>query len=167
MFSQKSREYFLPYRSADRTIRRRSDRNYAVCVAREGGRGIGCWREKMTRSRVVFTRPGLVIVVRQMFQLAVYAAIVVLTRHKIPIVSRGGEKREGGREAFRGLPCVTLIHRAFQHQAELVGREGKGGDVEFPRSLAGIYSSGVFTVNARCCYMCHERVTFCFLAGEK
>lgn len=37
MFSQKSREYFLPYRSADRTIRRRSDRNYAVCVAREGG----------------------------------------------------------------------------------------------------------------------------------
>lgn len=132
-----------------------------------GGRGIGCWREKMTRSRVVFTRPGLVIVVRQMFQLAVYAAIVVLTRHKIPIVSRGGEKREGGREAFRGLPCVTLIHRAFQHQAGLAGGEGRGGDVEFPRSLAGIYSSGVFTVNARCCYMCHERVTFCFLAGEK
>lgn len=43
MFSQKSREYFLPYRSADRTIRRRSDRNYAVCVAREGGEvsGVG------------------------------------------------------------------------------------------------------------------------------
>lgn len=69
-----------------------------------------------------------------MFQLAVYAAIVVLTRHKIPIVSRGGEKREGGREAFRGLPCVTLIHRAFQHQAGLAGGEGREGEgtLNFP-----------------------------------
>lgn len=94
VFTEDDREYRCVYRSADRTIR--PDRSYAICV--EGYRVLA-W-ESDTFTRGVYP-PGLVIVVRQMFQLAVYAAIVVLTRHKIPIVSRGGEKR--GREAaFRG-----------------------------------------------------------------
>lgn len=108
VFSQKSREYFL---RIDRPIERSAVARIVTMQFAWRGYRVLAW-ENDTFTRGVYPA-GLVIVVRQMFQLAVYAAIVVLTRHKIPIVSRGGEKR-GRKGSVSWLPCVTLIHRAFQ-----------------------------------------------------
>lgn len=67
-----------------------------------------------------------------MFQLAMYAAIVVLTRHKIPIVSGGGEKR--GRERFEAPLCDVNSPRVSV---------ACGGTLNFPQSRRHIHRASL------------------------
>lgn len=150
VFTEESR-IFLAYRSADRTIRRRSDRNYAVCVAGVSGVGVRKWHVHAwcLPGRSSNRRQANVSISRVRGHCSFNAPQDTYCE------PRGREKGEEGKRFVAPL-CDVNSPRVS------VGCGGKG-TLNFP-AVSQAYSSGIFTVNARC-YMCHERVTD-FRAGK-